>query len=261
MLLFISLGFFFFLDILLVAFVFYHVYRWVKGTVAVNIFVGIFMFYVAWLLVKALNMELISSILGQFMGVGVIALLIVFQQEVRRFLLLLGSKYNLQNLFNMNRLLTKHSVNDEVAEAIVRACDFFSKTKTGALIVLSQNSELYNYAQTGVFLKAMVTEELLENIFFKNSPLHDGAAIIADNKILAARCILPVSDNMNIPGSMGLRHRAAIGMSAATDAHIVVVSEETGNISFVKDGHFKVRITPEELNRFLHNDFSGFIVK
>ena len=107
----------------------------------------------------------------------------------------------------------------------------------------------------------MVTEELLENIFFKNSPLHDGAAIIADNKILAARCILPVSDNMNIPGSMGLRHRAAIGMSAATDAHIVVVSEETGNISFVKDGHFKVRITPEELNRFLHNDFSGFIVK
>ena len=122
MLLFISLGFWDILDILLVAFVFYHVYRWVKGTVAVNIFVGIFMFYVAWLLVKALNMELISSILGQFMGVGVIALLIVFQQEVRRFLLLLGSKYNLQNLFNMNRLLTKHSVNDEVAEAIVRAC-------------------------------------------------------------------------------------------------------------------------------------------
>lgn len=261
MLLFISLGFWDILDILLVAFVFYQVYKLVKGTVAINIFVGIFMFYVAWLLVKALNMELISSILGQFMGVGIIALLIVFQPEVRRFLLLLGSRYNFQQLFNLDRFSSKHTVNDEVVEAIVKACTFFSKTKTGALIVLSQKSELYNYAQTGVFLKAMVTEELLENIFFKNSPLHDGAAIIAENKILAARCILPVSDNTNIPGSLGLRHRAAIGMSAATDAHIVVVSEETGNITFVRDGHFKVRITPEELGRFLHGDFTGFVIK
>lgn len=107
-----------------------------------------------------------------------------------------------------------------------------------------------------MLIRSIVTEELLENIFFKNSPLHDGAVIIADNKILAARCILPVSDNNNIPGSLGLRHRAAIGMSSVTDAHIVVVSEETGNISFVKDGHFKVRITPQELNSFLHNDFT-----
>ena len=173
---------------------------------------------------------------------------------------LLGSKYNLQNIFNLERLFTKTSIKDEVAAAIVQACDYFSKTKTGALIVLSQNSELYNYAQTGVLIRSIVSEELLENIFFKNSPLHDGAVIIADNKILAARCILPVSDNTNIPGSLGLRHRAAIGMSAVTDAHIIVVSEETGNISFVKDGHFKVRITPQELNSFLHNDFTGFVV-
>ena len=160
----------------------------------------------------------------------------------------------------MERLFTKTSIKDEVAAAIVQACDYFSKTKTGALIVLSQNSELYNYAQTGVLIRSIVSEELLENIFFKNSPLHDGAVIIADNKILAARCILPVSDNTNIPGSLGLRHRAAIGMSSVTDAHIIVVSEETGNISFVKDGHFKVRITPQELNSFLHNDFTGFVV-
>ena len=260
MLLFITVSFYTIADILLAAFIFYQVYKLVKGTVAINIFAGIFTFYVAWLLVKALNMEVVSSILGQFIGMGVIALLIVFQQEVRRFLLLLGSKYNLQNLFNLERLFAKTSIKDEVADAIVRACDYFSKTKTGALIVLSQNSELFNYAQTGVLIRSIVTEELLENIFFKNSPLHDGAVIIADNKILAARCILPVSDNNNIPGSLGLRHRAAIGMSSVTDAHIVVVSEETGNISFVKDGHFKVRITPQELNSFLHNDFTGFVV-
>lgn len=256
MLLFITINFYTITDILLAAFIFYQVYKLVKGTVAINIFAGIFTFYVAWLLVKALNLELVSGILGQFIGMGVIALLIVFQQEVRRFLLLLGSKYNLQNIFNLERLFTKTSIKDEVAAAIVQACDYFSKTKTGALIVLSQNSELYNYAQTGVLIRSIVSEELLENIFFKNSPLHDGAVIIADNKILAARCILPVSDNTNIPGSLGLRHRAAIGMSSVTDAHIIVVSEETGNISFVKDGHFKVRITPQELNSFLHNDFT-----
>ena len=260
MLLFITINFYTITDILLAAFIFYQVYKLVKGTVAINIFAGIFTFYVAWLLVKALNLELVSGILGQFIGMGVIALLIVFQQEVRRFLLLLGSKYNLQNIFNLERLFTKTSIKDEVAAAIVQACDYFSKTKTGALIVLSQNSELYNYAQTGVLIRSIVSEELLENIFFKISPLHDGAVIIGDNKILAARCILPVSDNTNIPGSLGLRHRAAIGMSAVTDAHIIVVSEETGNISFVKDGHFKVRITPQELNSFLHNDFTGFVV-
>ena len=260
MLLFITINFYTITDILLAAFIFYQVYKLVKGTAAINIFAGIFTFYVAWLLVKALNLELVSGILGQFIGMGVIALLIVFQQEVRRFLLLLGSKYNLQNIFNLERLFTKTSIKDEVAAAIVQACDYFSKTKTGALIVLSQNSELYNYAQTGVLIRSIVSEELLENIFFKNSPLHDGAVIIADNKILAARCILPVSDNTNIPGSLGLRHRAAIGMSSVTDAHIIVVSEETGNISFVKDGHFKVRITPQELNSFLHNDFTGFVV-
>ena len=260
MLLFITINFYTITDILLAAFIFYQVYKLVKGTVAINIFAGIFTFYVVWLLVKALNLELVSGILGQFIGMGVIALLIVFQQEVRRFLLLLGSKYNLQNIFNLERLFTKTSIKDEVAAAIVQACDYFSKTKTGALIVLSQNSELYNYAQTGVLIRSIVSEELLENIFFKNSPLHDGAVIIADNKILAARCILPVSDNTNIPGSLGLRHRAAIGMSSVTDAHIIVVSEETGNISFVKDGHFKVRITPQELNSFLHNDFTGFVV-
>lgn len=261
MLLFIKLGFFDILDILLVAFIFYQVYRLVKGTAAINIFAGIFTFYLAWLLVRAFNMELISSILGQFIGMGVIALLIVFQQEVRRFLLLVGSRYNLQNIFNLEKFFAKPSIQENVSDAIVEACTNFSATKTGALIVFQQNTELYNYAQTGVIIKAKVTDELIENIFFKNTPLHDGAVIINENKILAARCILPVSDRRDIPGSMGLRHRAALGLSSVSDAYVVVVSEETGNITFFKDGSYKVRVRPEELKKFLSNDFSGFVVK
>lgn len=261
MLLFIKLGFFDILDILLVAFIFYQVYRLVKGTAAINIFAGIFTFYLAWLLVRAFNMELISSILGQFIGMGVIALLIVFQQEVRRFLLLVGSRYNLQNIFNLEKFFAKPSIQENVSDAIVEACTNFSATKTGALIVFQQNTELYNYAQTGVIIKAKVTDELIENIFFKNTPLHDGAVIINENKILAARCILPVSDRRDIPGSMGLRHRAALGLSSVSDAYVVVVSEETGNITFFKDGSYKVRVHPEELKKFLSNDFSGFVVK
>lgn len=257
---FIKFGIFDVLDILIVAFIFYQVYRLVKGTAAINIFAGIFIFYLAWLLVRAFNMELISSILGQFIGMGVIALLIVFQQEVRRFLLLLGSRYNLQNIFNLENLFSKPEIKEDVSEAIALACEHFSRTYTGALIVFAQNTELYTYAQTGIILKAKVTEELIENIFFKNTPLHDGAVIIAENRILAARCILPVSDRMDIPGSMGLRHRAALGLSAVSDAMIVVVSEETGNITFFKDGYYKVRISPEELKKFLRKDFAGFVV-
>ena len=249
MLLFIKLGFFDILDILIVAFIFYQIYRLVKGTVAINIFAGIFTFYVAWLLVRALNMELITSIMGQFFGMGMIALLIVFQQEVRRFLLLVGSKYNLQNIFNLEKLFAKPVIKEDVSDAIVEACVNFSASKTGALIVFQQNTELYNYAQTGVMMKAKVTDELI------------GAVIINENKILAARCILPVSDRRDIPGSMGLRHRAALGLSGVSDAYVVVVSEETGNITFFKDGSFKVKVSPEELKKFLSNDFSGFVVK
>lgn len=261
LLLFIKFGFFDVLDILIVAFIFYQIYRLVKGTAAINIFAGIFIFYLAWLLVRAFNMELISSILGQFIGMGVIALLIVFQQEVRRFLLLIGSKYNLQNILNFESLFSKPEIKEDVSEALIGACEYFSHTYTGALIVLAQNTELYNYAQTGVILKAKVSEELIENIFFKNTPLHDGAVIIAENKILAARCILPVSDRLDIPGSMGLRHRAALGLSSVSDAMIIVVSEETGNITFFKDGNYKVKVKPEELKKFLSKDFTGFVVK
>jgi len=135
-----------------------------------------------------------------------------------------------------------------------------SKIKTGALIVIAKNTDLQAYAETGQIIKARVSKSLLESIFFKNSPLHDGAVILANNRLLAARCILPVTDNINIPGSLGLRHRAAIGMSQATDSHVITVSEETGNISYVMGGNIKVRITITELRKFLEGDFSGFIL-
>ncbi len=261
MLLFITIGVFDVLDILIVAFILLQVYRLVKGTAAVNILAGIFTIYLAWLLMKAFDMRLISSILGQFMGVGVIALLIVFQQELRRFLLLLGSRYNLQNIFNVNKIFSKPTISEEVAEEVAKACVNFSATKTGALMVFQLNTELYSYVQTGVALRARVTSELLENIFWKNTPLHDGAVIVQNDRISAARCIMPVSDRRDIPGSMGLRHRAALGISGLSDAYVVVVSEETGNITFFKDGLYKVRVAPEELKRFLCGDFTTFVTK
>jgi len=260
--LFISLTIWDILDILLVALLLYQLYKLIRGTVAINIFAGIFTFYLFWLIVRAFNMELLSSILGQFIGVGVIALIIVFQQEIRRFLLLIGTKYNFNKSWRFEDLFKFQGKNikDESVDALVESCRNMSESKTGALIILAKNSELYNYARTGVIIKSKISSDIIESIFFKNAPLHDGGMIISENKILAARCILPVSDSTSLPGSMGLRHRAALGMSQNSDAHVIIVSEETGNISYVKDGHFKVRISVEELEKFLKGDFSSFII-
>ncbi|WP_421919858.1 diadenylate cyclase CdaA [Marinifilum sp.] len=259
---FITLGLFDILDILLVALLLYQVYLLIRGTVAINIFVGLFLFYLTWMFVRALNMELLSSILGQFIGVGVIALIIVFQPEIRKFLLLLGSRYNVNQKFSLENWFATDDAGFEEQEinSIAAACEHMSKSKTGALIVIAKNTDLHAYADTGKIVNSRVSGTLLESIFFKNSPLHDGAVIIANNRILAARCILPVTDSTNIPGSLGLRHRAAIGMSQATDAHVITVSEETGNISYVMGGNIKVRINGTDLKKFLAGDYSGFIV-
>jgi uncharacterized protein (TIGR00159 family) len=258
---FITLGLFDILDILLVAFLLYQVYLLIRGTVAINIFVGLFLFYLTWMFVRALNMELLSTILGQFIGVGVIALIIVFQPEIRKFLLLIGSRYNMNQKFSLENWFTNGELGFEEQEitSLVAACEHMSKSKTGALIVIAKNTDLKSYANTGKIINSRVSGTLLESIFFKNSPLHDGAVIIANSRILAARCILPVSDSANIPGSLGLRHRAAIGMSQATDAHVITVSEETGNISYIMGGNIKVRISGTDLRSFLSGDFAGFI--
>ena len=245
------------IDILLVAFLLYQIYVLIKGTVAINIFMGIFSLYLFWLIVKALNMELLSSILGQIIGVGVIALIIVFQQEIRRFLLLIGSRYFSKNRFSIEKLLrikTEKYDSPVNIEAIVKACRNLSEQKVGALMVITKESNLQLYAETGDIINAETSSRLIENIFFKNSPLHDGAMIIQNNLIHAVRCILPLSEKPDLPASYGLRHRAAIGISEITDALVVIVSEETGKISFVKNGEIDVHITHLELRVMLENN-------
>jgi len=244
------------IDILLVAVLLYQVYRLIKGTVAINIFIAVFAVYLLWLVVKALNMELIGSILGQVIGVGVIALIIVFQQEIRRFLMIIGTRYlsrrnfTLESLFSVN-LKTSSSIN---VEAIVTACENLSASKTGALIVIARKSELSTITEGGDILNAETSSRLLESIFFGNNPLHDGAVIIIGEKIHAARCVLPISENIYLPANFGTRHRAALGMTEKTDALVIVVSEETGEISVCKTGEITTGLTSAELREFLKKE-------
>jgi diadenylate cyclase len=241
-------------DILLVAFVLYQLYRIIKGTAAFSISIAVLFIYLFWLIVKALNMQLISSLLGQVIGVGVIALIIVFQQELRRFLLVMSNRYIKNRRFSFRKLF--FTVKDEpgglaIAEGIVRAAESMSAMKTGALIVIGRQSRLDLYTEGGELLKARISAELLETIFFKNSPLHDGAVLIEDGQILAARCPLPVTEQITMPAHFGMRHRAAIGMSEHTDALVIVVSEETGRISVVDAGEIRQKLTPNELRNIL----------
>ena len=245
------------IDIILVALLFYQIYMLIRGTVAINIFMGIFILYLIWLIVRALNMELLSSILGQIIGVGVIALIIVFQQEIRRFLLLIGTRYFSKNRFSLERFLMikgKKFESPVNIEAIVRACRNMAESKMGALIVIIRKSNLQLFAETGDIINAETSSRLIENIFFKNSPLHDGAMIIKNNLIYAVRCILPLTEKIEMPQSFGLRHRAALGISETTDALVIVVSEETGKISFVKSGEIVEDINTKKLRELLETN-------
>jgi diadenylate cyclase len=243
-------------DIILTAILFYQVYRLIKGTIAINIFIGIFSVYLLWLLVRALNMQLLGSILGQFIGVGVIALIIVFQQEIRRFLILLGTRY-VSNRFSIEKLFTAVSGSRPKirVNSLIKSFKKLSARKTGALIVIARKSELETYAQTGDTLDAITSSRLLESIFCKESPLHDGAVIIVGDRIHAARCVLPVSENTNLPAEYGMRHRAALGMSEQTDAVVVVISEETGNISVTDRGRFIPEMSIRDLTAYLEKEF------
>jgi uncharacterized protein (TIGR00159 family) len=255
--LFITLRFFDVLDILLVAFLLYQLYRLIKGTVAINIFYGIIVVLFVWWLVRLLKMSLLSAILGSVIGVGAVALIIVFQQEIRKFLLLLGT----QELFNrktiFDRFINKNysPVNTETLKAIVRACRYMSKKQTGALIVFTTRSELNLFAQTGDTINADVSHRLIEAIFFKNSPMHDGAAIIIGDNLKAARCVLPINDDLNLPPELGLRHRAALSMSAETDTLVITVSEENGKISYARQGTLTHDVTHEQLYDALNKEF------
>jgi len=261
--LFITIRFLDILDILLVAFLLYQLYLLIKGTVAFNIFIGLFVVYLFWLLIRALNMELLDTLMGQFLGVGVLALIVVFQQEIRRFLLLIGSNNQVNKLFGMEKLFASdkiRSASNQQLKMLVKACENMARTKTGALIVIAQKSELREYVRTGEKINARISDALLETIFFKNTPLHDGAVVIIGNRVVAARCILPVTSKRDIDPNLGLRHRAAVGITEETDAVAIIVSEEKGKISVARAGHIHVNISLAELSKILeqvihpHND-------
>jgi uncharacterized protein (TIGR00159 family) len=253
---FIHLRFLDIIDILLVSYLLYQLYTIIRGTVALNIFIAIFLFYIIWLVVKALNMQLLGSILGQVISVGMIALIIVFQQELRRFLVFVGTRY-LARTFSLNKVFSinlQEQKNVKI-KSIANACKRMSESKTGALIVVTRKSQLDIYAQTGEIINADTSTRLLESIFFKNSPLHDGAVIISNDRVHAARCVLPVSDNPNIPSDYGMRHRAALGITENTDALAVVVSEESGEIGVADGGSISHNLTKEELLQVLEKEF------
>lgn len=244
------------LDILLVAILIYYIYKLLKGTVAINIFVGIALIFLIWKMTQILKMEMLSNILGYLLSGGVIALIIVFQQEIRKFLLMIGTTNvaSRRNFLKQINFLKSEISSETDTDMILRACKKLSKTKTGALIVLERTNSLDFVINTGDAMNAQVNIALLESIFYKNSPLHDGATIIRDNYVVATRVILPVSNDAKIPSRFGLRHRAAIGVAEKTDAVCLLVSEETGEISYIKDGHFELYADYQELQEKLRND-------
>lgn len=244
-------------DIVLVAILMYQLYRLVKGTAALSIFIGIAFVYLFYRLVRVAEIGLFSTILEKFIDVGVIALLIVFQQELRRFFLFLGS-YNVMGgqrftkaLFNWNGESKLTSLD---IPAVVRACKNMADTKTGAIIIITRQNDLKFYINTGDPIDAKVSVRMLESIFYKNSPLHDGAVIISHNTIRAARCVLPVTENTDFPAHLGMRHRAAVGVTENADCIAVIVSEQTGEISAAMDGQMQVKLTSEELREYLERN-------
>jgi len=226
------------IDVSLVAILLYQVYKLLKGSIAMNIFFGILALYLIYLLVKALQMELLATILGQFMGVGVLAMIILFQPELRKFLLLIGRTTDLNKegfIKSFTRWGERLESESEVQE-VMEATKTLKATRTGALVVFSRDVELKFYAETGDRLDAEVSKRLLLSIFNKNSPLHDGAVIIHQGRIRAARCVLPVSENDHLPAHFGLRHRSAVGMSELTDTLVLAISEETGRLILARNG-------------------------
>lgn len=241
-----------FIDILLVAYLLYQVYRLMKDSGSINIFTGILVFIGIWLVVsQVLEMKLLGSIFDKLVSVGVLALIILFQDELRRFLVTLGSHKRLGSLFRFLTGDKQEKTSKADIMPIVMACMSMGKGKVGALIVMERNVPLNDIVRTGDVIDANVNQRLIENIFFKNSPLHDGAMIIRHKRIEAAGCILPVSHDLDIPKELGLRHRAAMGISQETDALAIIVSEETGGISVAHRGQFHLRLTAEELERIL----------
>mgnify|MGYP002521525349 CR=1 FL=1 len=246
-------------DIFLVALMLYYIYRLMKESRSLNVFIGIMMFVVLWIFVShILEMRLLGSIMDKLVSVGVIALIILFQDDIRKFLYNLGAHQRVRTLVKLFSS-EKDSVSEQDKETImpiVMACMNMSRRKEGALIVIERGTPLDDIVDTGDLIDANINQRLIENIFFKNSPLHDGAMIISKRRVKAAGCILPVSHNMDIPKELGLRHRAAMGISQECDAIAVVVSEETGGISVAIKGEFQLRLSAEKLESILTREMN-----
>lgn len=242
------------IDVFLVAILLYNIYKMMKESGTINIFVGVLAFIAIWILVtQILDMRLMGAIMDKVISVGLIALVVIFQDEIRRMLLEIGSKKRWRFLLNMFFKRPEDDSSRAVISAVVRACQNMAQGKVGALIVMQQLGDLKMIELTGDHIDAEVSSRLIENIFFKNSPLHDGAMIIANNRISAAACILPVSHNQDIPKHFGLRHRAALGLSQESDAKIVVVSEETGYITLAYNGKLYRNLSTNTLEKMLSN--------
>ncbi|MBQ2170159.1 MAG: diadenylate cyclase CdaA [Paludibacteraceae bacterium] len=226
------------IDILLVAAILYETFRLLRRSGAVNLFWGIMAFIIVWFLVRfVFQLELTSAMFDRIISVGAIALIVIFQEEIRTFFYRLGSRFS---GFKFRRLRAEsQTTEDSRAQSILTACHNMSRTRTGALIIISGKQDLREYADTGEHLDAKISARLIENIFFKNTPLHDGALIIVGDRLYSAACILPVSKNQDIPQHYGLRHRAALGLTERSDALAIVVSEETGLISIARDGQIR----------------------
>ncbi len=244
-------------DIVLFGLMLYYVYKLLRGTVAINIFIGIAIIYLIWKVTEWLKMDLLSEVLGKFLGLGVIALLIVFQQEIRQFLLMLGSnKYRASQMFSeINPFSRMDRGHEKVnVEALVNAAKNLSIKKNGALIIIKRNQDLSFLKNTGDKMNIEINEPILESIFFKNSPLHDGAVVVEGNRITATRVVLPIAPEIKLPKNYGLRHLAAVSITKNTDAVALVVSEENGQISYIKNGKFVPFQTTDELIQIMKKD-------
>lgn len=248
----ISLGIKDIVDILIIALLLFYVYKLMKNSGTLSLFYGVLVFFAIWVVASEIfNMRLTGTVLDKFMSIGLIVLVILFQDQIKRFLIDIGSKGKLSYFKRIFKHEPEHKEEHANVMAVVYACMSMSKSKTGALIVLQRKMPLKDYEQTGDIIDADINVRLIENIFFKNSPLHDGAMIISGHRIMSVGCILPVSHDMDIPKNLGLRHRAALGMSQMTDAICVVVSEETGNISVARDGALTVKVSSADLEHIL----------
>jgi uncharacterized protein (TIGR00159 family) len=237
------------IDILLVAFLMYQIYMLIRGTVAFNIFVAVIAIWLLYVVVNMMKMKLLSSILGTLIGGGAIALIILFQQEIRRFLIYFGSKYFPNKKFSLNNLLRREGgLMERVRVASIhKACVNLAKTKTGALLVIARSSSLEIYAETGDIIHAKTSSRLIESIFMKSSPLHDGAVIFQNDTLVAARCVLPFTNKTDLPPEYGMRHRAGLGISENTDAFVIIISEESGQISIAEGGELVYNVGDQEL--------------